>query len=575
MIEIHSQLLVDADMIPDTGRATHCLLALPYVLFVCLFISNVTAQDESATNSPLWNKDYRHVHKSQVVAMNQHQYETALSDARTILSENPQDGESLYFATLALAHLDRKDEAIAMLQQALAAGVPAVRFARSPADWNAALLRIPDIHQRLSISASRANLVHGPMLGNVTSGGVDVWVRTDRPAKVQIAVSQSPNSPDRLSNSVSTTEEADMTAVVHLTGLASDSRYYYWTFVDGQLVRPNSTPSQTYSGTFRTAPITGQATKLTFVFGGGAAYIPRNTYAWKTIQGQDADMMLLLGDNVYIDDPSNLPYQRYLYYRRQSQPYFRDMATSLPIASIWDDHDFGDNDCEGGPEIDSPAWKRPVWQVFRQNWVNPGYGGGDSQPGCWYSFPCGDIEFFMLDGRYYRTASPSDGSMPTMLGPVQKAWLKQVLIQSAAKIKVLCSPVPWIGGNADKWEGFAEERTELFRWLDQSRIEGVLLLSADRHRSDLLVTRRPGSYDLYEFMSSKLTNHHTHAEINQDQGALFSYNDKCSFGLVTVDTRADDPVIQYEIKTIDNESVFTFSLSASQLQFSHGPTNQR
>ena len=116
-------------MIPDTGRATHCLLALPYVLFVCLFISNVTAQDESATNSPLWNKDYRHVHKSQVVAMNQHQYETAVSDARTILSENPQDGESLYFATLALAHLDRKDEAIAMLQQALAELPPRQRQA--------------------------------------------------------------------------------------------------------------------------------------------------------------------------------------------------------------------------------------------------------------------------------------------------------------------------------------------------------------------------------------------------------------------------------------------------------------
>ncbi|MEZ6119083.1 MAG: alkaline phosphatase D family protein [Pirellulaceae bacterium] len=481
------------------------------------------------------------------------------------MTENPQDEESLYFATLALAQLDRTDEAVASLQQALAAGVPAVRFARSPADWNSALLRIPGIHQQLGISESQANLVHGPMLGNVTSNGMDVWLRTDRPATVQIAVSRSPHSPDQLSNSVSTTEEADMTTVVRLTGLASGSRYYYWTFVDGHLVRPNSTLSQSYSGTFRTSPINGQATKLTFVFGGGAAYIPRNRYAWRTLQDQNADMMLLLGDNVYIDDPSNLPYQRYLYYRRQSQPYFRDMVMSLPIASIWDDHDFGDNDCKGGPEIDFPAWKRPVWQVFRQNWVNPGYGGGDSQPGCWYSFSYGDIDFFMLDGRYYRTTSSSDGSTPTMLGPVQKAWLKQALVQSAAKVKVLCSPVPWIGGNADKWEGFAEERAELFGWLNQHRIASVLLVSADRHRSDLLVTRRPGSYDLYEFMSSKLTNHHTHAEINQDQGALFSYNDKCSFGLVTVDTRADDPMIEYRIKTIDNEWVFSHTLSGSQL----------
>ena len=98
------------------------------------------------------------------------------------------------------------------------------------------------------------------------------------------------------------------------------------------------------------------------------------------------------------------------------------------------------------------------------------------------------------------------------------------------------------------------------------QIEGVVLLSADRHRSDLLVTRRPRAYDLYEFTSSKLTNHHTHRTIDEKDGALFSYNKKCSFGLVTIDTTLADPEITYQIITLDNELIHTFRLWRSQLR---------
>ena len=70
--------------------------------------------------------------------------------------------------------------------------------------------------------------------------------------------------------------------------------------------------------------------------------------------------------------------------------------------SIWDDHDFGTNDCIPGPEIEVPTWKRSVWEIYKQNWVNPSYGGGSEQPGCWYDFHIGDVHFLMLDGRYYR-----------------------------------------------------------------------------------------------------------------------------------------------------------------------------
>ena len=48
-------------------------------------------------------------------------------------------------------------------------------------------------------------------------------------------------------------------------------------------------------------------------------------------------------------------------------------------------------------------------------------------------------------------------------------------------------------------------------------------------------------------------------------GALFGYNEKCSFGLLGFDTTITDPQVTYKIINIDDEVVHTFSLHKSQL----------
>ena len=35
----------------------------------------------------------------------------------------------------------------------------------------------------------------------------------------------------------------------------------------------------------------------------GAGYVPHNERVWRTIRGKSPDLMLLLGDNIYSDDP--------------------------------------------------------------------------------------------------------------------------------------------------------------------------------------------------------------------------------------------------------------------------------
>jgi alkaline phosphatase D len=170
----------------------------------------------------------------------------------------------------------------------------------------------------------------------------------------------------------------------------------------------------------------------------------------------------------------------------------------------------------------------------------------------------------MLDGRFYRT-NPHK-KPPTMLGPTQKAWLLAALAASNATFKVIASPVPWSykskGKSLDTWNGYKQERAEIFDFLAHNNIEGVLLLSADRHRSDAWIIERSNGYPLFEFESSRLTNEHVHKIIPE---SLFGYNEKQSFGLLIFDTKRHDPSVTYQIYSIDNELIYTLEVKKSEL----------
>ena len=92
--------------------------------------------------------------------------------------------------------------------------------------------------------------------------------------------------------------------------------------------------------------------------------MPQHEHQWNTIRAEQPDFLMLLGDNVYSDAPKMPEMQHYCYYRRQSRPEFRELVARTPTYTIWDDHDFGTNDCSGGPELFVPAWKLPVYRVF-------------------------------------------------------------------------------------------------------------------------------------------------------------------------------------------------------------------
>lgn len=474
-----------------------------------------------------------------------------------------------YFVMALLSSLKGDSQtAFEYAQTAVSAGIPFERLVAGPRNGFETLHRMQEFKEWAE--REKPLLIHGPMLGDVASDAVSFWIRTSKEADLEVVVApQQENREDKTVTGTSVTKaEDDYTAVVRVESLRPDTRYNYNLIIDGKNVSVKD-------ASFKTNPVQGVAAKFTIAFGGGAGYVPEHERIWTTIKKRDPHALLMLGDNVYIDDPEHLLTHRYCYYRRQSRPEWRELIAGRGVYSIWDDHDFGVDDSYGGPEIEEPSWKRPVWEVFTQNWNNPAYGGGVEQPGTWYDFYIGDVHFIMLDCRYYRESSGRHDPRvdnPSMLGPVQLQWLKNTLKNSQGTFKIIASSVPMSPGtkgegkgSLDTWDGYKEERNHIHNFLHENNITGVTVLSADRHRSDVRLIPREKGYDLYEFMSSVLTNYHTHPVVETPE-LIFGYNEDNTFGLVHFDTTADNPKLTFEIVTIDNESIWSMDLKLSQLK---------
>ena len=483
--------------------------------------------------------------------------EEAAQYCRTLLAENPDDPEFHYTLSIAQSRLGDVEGALRSMEEALALGLPFERYLAGPRELLCSLTETDAFRE----TASRYDiqLIHGPLLGCVTDTSARFWVRTVSESSVQVKVSRFRDLTHPIESDVKFSDsDEDYTTVVQISGLQPDTTYYYDVTIDGR------SGLDTKDLSFRTYPIGGKKARFQVGFGGGAGYVPWHERIWDVIKSHRPIAFLLLGDNVYLDMPEAVHAgHHYTYYRRQSRPEFRRLTSSTSIYSIWDDHDTATNDVFMGPYREKPDWKMSLFHLFRQNWNNPAYGAAE-WPGAWYRFNIADVDFFMLDGRFYRTNPHAEN--PTMLGPVQKAWLLEELKSSEATFKVIVSPVPWSfeakGDSLDTWNGYREERNEIFQFLSDNRSDGVVLLSADRHRSDLWRIERPDGYALYEFESSRLTNEHDH-QVMPD--SIFGYNEKQSFGLLTFDTTRPDPTVKYQIYSIDNELIYTLEVKRSEI----------
>ena len=300
----------------------------------------------------------------------------------------------------------------------------------------------------------------------------------------------------------------DDVVVARLTGLVPGSRATYSVDGDGDR-REGSVRAQPYWTDGDDAPDITIAIGSCFFLAPDEPPWNASTYGagfeiFDAIAAKAPDLMVWMGDTLYFQPPDELdPASMAARHRRQrALPSLQRLLTATPHVAIWDDHDYGPNDADL-----SYVMKGESLTLFRRYWANPNF-GLPGVPGVFGRARIGDVDLFLLDDRWYRSANRmNDEPGKTMFGAQQVEWLKNALVYSHAALKLVVNGSQ-LWNRANRFEGFnhfSYEQKALADWLVAQRVDGVMFASGDRHFGELLRIARRGAYPLYEFTSSPLT----------------------------------------------------------------------
>jgi alkaline phosphatase D len=356
-------------------------------------------------------------------------------------------------------------------------------------------------------------LLHaGPMRAWTELRSAAIWVQTARAADVQLRYFPvAAPAAARLTPVVATAAAREYAATFVLSGLEPATGYRYELYIDGALVeRP-------YPLELTTQPLwqwREPAPEFAAMFG-SCLYVNEGPYdrpgtpygSQHEILGAMAarrpDLMLWLGDNLYFREADFFSATGLAtrYRHDRALPELQPFLAAASHYATWDDHDYGPNNSDATYSL-----KAAALALFGLYWPAQVYGTPET-PGVFQKVSWGDVDFFLLDDRWYR--KPNDwpaGPDKTMLGRAQLEWLKASLVASGAVFKVVVNGNQVLNPNSrhEKMTDFADTE-ELLAWIARNRIEGVLFLSGDRHHGELVRIDRPGGYPLYDFTSSSIT----------------------------------------------------------------------
>ena len=357
--------------------------------------------------------------------------------------------------------------------------------------------------------------LYGPMVGHVSPTSAVLWVYTSHAPGVRVWY-----RPAAVPASAARSVDLVRNHRVTLPDLTPDTGYVYRVVYQGETF-------EHWTGSFRTPPRAGTPHKFRMAVSSCMKPDHGDQHAFVSLLAEQSDFQLLLGDNVYADSlVRDVVWRHYLEMRGVWQ--FAEVLRQVPTYALWDDHDFaGDN--IGGAQVPQRA---RVLDIFREVWANPSY-GIPGVPGVFFKLTWGDVDIFVLDGRYYRSAlKDPNGTRKRMIGDAQFAWFAREIAASKAPFKFIASGSTLELEGTDTWAAYNYDRNRIWGLIREQRIGGVIWLSGDLHEGLVAVHPKAmtGFYDLYEVISSGIANSRDH-----------------EFAVLDVDTTVADPTCAIRI----------------------------
>jgi alkaline phosphatase D len=275
------------------------------------------------------------------------------------------------------------------------------------------------------------------------------------------------------------------------------------------------------------------------------------------------DLFILLGDNIYADT-TNMAVMSRKYHSLKESAFFTGLRRKAPLLATWDDHDFGANDAGA-----TYPMKAQSQQMFLDFLDEPANSSRRTRPGVYDAKVFGptgqQVQVILLDTRYFRSmlitgenkVVPSGGKyIPNhdpsakMLGEEQWQWLRGQLLVPA-ELRIIASSIQFVSefSGAEAWANFPREKERMLRLLAETKANGVLFISGDRHWAELSRIERPGQYPVYDLTSSALTQKHARGTPTPNIYRVGPTYHDANLGLITIDWKRARPGV--ELKLID------------------------
>ncbi|MBL8888740.1 MAG: alkaline phosphatase D family protein [Planctomycetaceae bacterium] len=304
---------------------------------------------------------------------------------------------------------------------------------------------------------------------------------------------------------------------VEAKGLESD-RWYWYRFRAGDATSP--------IGRTRTFPAMDQLPQQVKFAVTSCQNLEQGLFtAYEQMAQDDLDLVFHLGDYIYEYEAGrngkvrthvgaeikSLGDYRVRHSQYRSDPLLHNMHAVCPWLVTWDDHEVDNNYADS---VSEEQGIDPVEFLYRR--ANGYQAYYENMPLRKSSLPSGSemqlyrgatfgrlAQFLVLDTRQYRSDQPNnDKASPlneaaldrqqSILGKIQKNWMYRELIQSTSTWNVLAQQVMMglvnrakaadkVTYSMDQWPGYAAERMEIVRFLQDRQISNPVVLTGDIH----------------------------------------------------------------------------------------------